>query len=123
MRLSKDDSSDIGFALWCLASEAISKEEFSEWILHVIEVVPDPPLYIFDLLDSSGYLTDINKSIPFTPSAGLSDHQVSAISGIALTRGVSPFEEVDEKQCMKAMRKETAVVEQFSQLFPFIEFS
>ena len=120
MRLTKDDSHDIGFARWCLASEAISKEEFRRWILHVIEVVDDPLPYIFDLVDFDGFLTDIVRIMPFTPDWSPTKLEMAAISGIALSRGVSPYEAVDEEACLRALMQSPSISEWFSNLFPFI---
>ena len=121
MRLTKDDNHDIGFARWCLASEAISKEEFRQWILHVIEVVDDPPPYVFDLVDFDGYLTDLVKIMPFTPDWAPTQSEISAISGIAISRGVTPYEPVNEKTCLQALSENPSINDWFFRLFPFID--
>ena len=121
MRLSKDNSHDIGFACCCLASEAITKEEFRRWILHVIEVVDDPPPYIFDLVDFDGFPTDIVRIMPFTPDWSPTKHEMAAISGIALSRGVNPYEAVNEEACLQALGQSPSISEWFSNLFPFID--
>jgi hypothetical protein len=123
MRIAKNDNHDLGFVQWCLACEAITKDEFRRWVLHVIEVVDSPPPYIFDLIDFEGYLTDLGKIVPFTPDWSPSEQEIAAISGIALSRGVSPYEPVNEKRCLKALSECSSVREWFAKLFPFINLS
>ena len=120
MRLTKNDSHDLGFVRWCLACEAISKDEFRKWVLYVIEEIDNPPSYIFDLIDFDGFLTDLNRLIPFTPDWSPTNQELAAISGITLSRGFSPYEPVDEEACIQAISQCASIRDWFTQIFPFI---
>lgn len=121
MRITKNDNHDLGFVLWCFASEAITKEEFREWVMHVIEIVEVPPQYIFELIDFDGYLVDLHKTIGFTPDWSPTKKEQNAISGIAIRRGVEAYEHVDTEKCIEALRQSESISDQFSKLFPFIK--
>ncbi|MGR3677302.1 MAG: hypothetical protein ACU0AZ_04845, partial [Paracoccaceae bacterium] len=54
--LTRNDSSDIDFALACLMAGAIHFGEFKEWLYFVIEHADDPPHYLFDMLDVELYV-------------------------------------------------------------------
>jgi hypothetical protein len=108
MRLTKDDSRDIGFARWCLACQAISKEEFRQWVLYVLSEVENPPAYIYDLVDFDGCMTEIVRIMPFAPDWSPTQREMAAISGIALSRGVSPYESVNVEICKKALSEWSA---------------
>ena len=49
----KDNSKDLGFALSCLFSQAITMNEFKQWLDIVLMDTPtdELPNYFFDLID------------------------------------------------------------------------
>jgi hypothetical protein len=120
MKIMFEDNHDLGFVLWCLASEAISMGEFHEWILYVIETVDNPPAYIFDLLDFKGYMANIHPIVGFTPDWSPTDSEIKAISGIALRRGIIPYEPVDPTSCAEALAANPAIQSKFEEMFLFI---
>lgn len=65
--LTREDGKVIGFVVSCLYSCAITRDEFQQWLLYVIDKneVDDLPLYIFDLLDFNAPLFLIDKVIGF----------------------------------------------------------
>lgn len=120
MGITFEDSHDLGFVLWCLGSEGINMAEFQKWVLHVIDTVEAPPLYIFNLIDFSGYLTELHRIIGFIPDWSPSDSEFSAISGIAVLRGITPYEPIDTVSCTEALQKNPGIRSKFEEMFPFI---
>ncbi|MCU4419157.1 hypothetical protein [Acinetobacter bereziniae] len=88
VRIHKEDNEDLGFAIGCLYSQAISLNEFRSWIEYVIEIsdIEDIPQYIFDLADFDDYLFHIPKVVGFIASSGLSEEQNKALEGINYLR-------------------------------------
>ena len=73
-KIYKEESSDLGFAIGCLFSEAINLNEFRQWVeLCINDLNQDEiPLYMFDLIDFEDSLAKIHLVIGFVPSSGLS---------------------------------------------------
>lgn len=65
--LTMEDGKVIGFVVDSLLSGAITRDEFQQWLLYIIDKNDphDLPLYIFDLLDFNGHLYHMGKIIGF----------------------------------------------------------
>ena len=123
MRLTKNDSDDIGFAVTCLFSGVLTWAEFQNWIHHVIETVDDPPHYVFDLLDI-GEKHDFKplQLMGWWPSWGASDQEHNALSGVGYPRfSEYSSDSIGRAGAERALDKHPEVLEQFRAAFPFIE--
>lgn len=88
-RVSKGDSDDLGFAVTCLFTRAITQDEFTAWVYWAIEHAEnDLPGFFFELDDFGPFLKDIYAAIGFAPSSGLSDCERDALAAIGYRRGL-----------------------------------
>ena len=122
-RLTREDNGeDIGFAISCIYSQAITLDEFKSWIDYVIlnSKVEDLPSYIWEIVDWDGKY-NIYKYIGFTP-CGIEGRLSDALTGIAIKRNMDIFEPVSKKKALDALRKNPNLVKKFKDFFPFIKF-
>ncbi|MGE4323162.1 MAG: hypothetical protein AB7E60_09060 [Sphingobium sp.] len=88
-RLTREDSTDIGFATTCLTLSAVSFDEFRDWLYHVIGASDEWPDYLLDILDLKqkfDYTLHVRRILGFIPGANLSDDEYRAVDGIAYRR-------------------------------------
>jgi hypothetical protein len=120
--MSKNDSSDIGFALACLIGGAIHFREFKEWLYFVIEHSDEPPNYVFDMLDVE-FLVDFKpyRIMGFTPSGMLTTDEADAISGFRFLRGISDFEDrISRDDAIAKLRLLPDFDRRVKSFFPFL---
>ncbi|MDO5053726.1 MAG: hypothetical protein Q4D86_00245 [Pasteurella oralis] len=120
----KDDHSDLNFALECLYCDAISLQEFKEWIELVILSmdIDDIPYYIYDLLDFDEPLFHIPKIIGFDVINQLSSNDIYSIYGIAYLRGNNIYESpINREEAILILKDNFSVANNFKKFFPFIE--
>lgn len=129
LKLTKEESTDIGFAEECLMAGAITQEEFKIWVLSIIEAEDDIPPYLFDLID----LKDLrqifkgpNGPIGFLPNSKLLDVESKAIDGIAIKRGLVDNlvydSHLSKGKALEALSNNEHIEQKFKTLFPFIAF-
>ena len=118
----ENNGEDIGFAISCMYSQAITLDEFKSWIDYVIlnSKVEDLPSYIWEIVDWDGKY-NISKYIDFTP-CGIEGRLSDALTGIAIKRNMDIFEPVSKKKALDALRKNPNLVKKFKDSFPFIKF-
>ena len=124
-KIYKEESSDLGFAIGCLFSEAINLNEFRQWVeLCINDLNQDEiPLYMFDLINFEDSLAKIHLVIGFVPSSGLSKTEKIALEGISYLRGIDIFDPISTREkSMQCLKKNPHVLEKFMQTFPFINF-
>jgi identified by metaGeneAnnotator len=122
-RLTREDNGeDIGFAISCMYSQAITLDEFKSWIDYVIlnSKLEDLPSYIWEIVDWDGKY-NIYEYIGFTPY-GIEGRLSDALTGIAIKRNMDIFEPVSKKKALDALRKNPNLVKKFKDFFPFIKF-
>jgi len=122
-RLTREDNGeDIGFAISCMYSQAITLDEFKSWIDYVIlnSKLEDLPSYIWEIVDWDGKY-NVSKYIGFTP-CGIEGRLSDALTGIAIKRNMDIFEPVSKKKALDALRKNPNLVKKFKDFFPFIKF-
>jgi hypothetical protein len=117
----EDNGEDIGFAISCMYSQAITLDEFKSWIDYVIlnSKVEDLPSYIWEIVDWDGRY-NIYEYIGFTPY-GIEGYLSDALTGIAIKRNMDIFESVSKKKALDALRKNPNLVKKFKDSFPFIK--
>ncbi len=123
LRLTKNDSADIGFALTCLMSGAIHFREFKEWLYFVVEHVDAPPNYIFDMIDVDQRI-DFKpmRIMGWTPSATLRDDEHDALKGIGFMRQICEHEDVISRQkAIEKLRANEAFHQRVKDFFPFLD--
>lgn len=129
-RVSKNDSEDLGFAVSCLFSGAITRDEFTAWVYWVIEKADhDLPGFFFELDDFGPYLKDIYAAIGFTPSYGPSDSEIAALQGIGYKRGslqpsveaVRNGEKYSPARAAACLSQNPDVESRFQAAFPFLD--
>lgn len=120
--MSKNDSSDIGFALSCLIGRAIHFREFKEWLYFVVEHSDDPPSYVFDMLDVKLFVDFKPYEIMgFVASGGLSTDEADAISGFRFLRGISDFEDrISRHDAIAKLRLNPDFERKVKSFFPFL---
>ncbi|WP_420001714.1 hypothetical protein ACN19N_15425 [Acinetobacter sp. LF10] len=124
-KIYKEQSSDLGFAIGCLFSEAINLNEFRQWIeLCINDLDQDEiPLYMFDLINFEDSLAKIHLVIGFVPGSGLSKTEKIALEGISYLRGVDIFDPIStQEQSIEYLKNNPHISEKFKQTFPFINF-
>ncbi|KGQ67894.1 hypothetical protein ACLRAA_06205 [Gallibacterium anatis] len=124
LKLTRDESGDIGFVKSTLIAEAITLKEFNNWVIFIINNHPidELPIYIFDLIDFKGYLCDLTNIIGFVPYSGLNDNENYALYGIALKRFGKIVDCPISYQCaLDALNNNPQVLIRFKETFPFIE--
>ena len=123
LRLTKNDSSDIGFALDCLLCGAIQFKEFKEWLYFVIDQVDEPPAYIFDMLD-------VKLRVDFKPhrimgwnaSGSLSDTELDALEGMGFLRGIRDFEDrITREDAIEKFMRNSSFHSKLKGFFPFMD--
>lgn len=119
MRVSQEDSVDLGFVIECLVVGAIDKSELRAWCDHAIAALDDVPDYMFDLAYFDEPAFHVYKVIGFAPDASEADPD--AIAGIALKRGREIDVEVTQpSEALGALGHHPEVLARFRQTFPFI---
>lgn len=119
MRIYKEDSDDLGFALSCLACQAITIGEFKEWVAFVIGSFDHPEEFI-DLLEVR-YLADVYKVIRYAPILADREAIERALYGIAYYRFGDLFDaSVPEGAAKEALSQREDVLARFREAFPFI---
>ena len=124
-KIYKEESSDLGFAIGCLFSEAINLNEFRQWVeLCINDLNQDEiPLYMFDLIDFEDSLAKIHSVIGFVPSSRLSKTEKIALEGISYLRGIDIFDPMStQEQSIEYLKNNPHVSEKFKLTFPFINF-
>ena len=122
-KIYKENSSDLGFAISCLYSQAIHRTEFRQWIkLCITELAQnDIPLYMFDLLNFDDFLYKINQIIGFVPSPEMSETEKIALEGISYLRGIDIYDPIAAKEtAINCLQQNPQILEQFRKNFPFI---
>ena len=119
----KDNSKDLGFALSCLFSQAITMNEFKQWLEIVLMDIPtdELPNYFFDLIDEDVF--DIFKNMSYVPHSSLSRYEKYALEGIAYIRKVRSLTDMlaKEETALKALQNNPQILERFKKFFPFVE--
>ncbi|WP_422463837.1 MULTISPECIES: hypothetical protein [unclassified Endozoicomonas] len=124
--LTKDDSEAIGFVMGCLFSSSVSVEEFNKWAMMIVDKVEldQIPPFIFDLISFQGSLTDIYKTIGFTPVWKRSNEEDAALFGIAIKRGREVYDmPVSSSVALKCLENNPHIEDIFNEMFPFITIS
>ncbi len=125
--VSKDNSSDLGFAEGCLIMNIISLDEFKEWLYLVIERNEDIPTYIFDLLDFKDRLELIGESmevIGYVPSSAVTSAEMNAMDGIGFLRFSNYHSDsYTKEQAIALLKKQPQLIERFKKTFPFIKLA
>lgn len=121
--LTRNDSSDIDFALACLMAGAIHFGEFKEWLYFVIEHADDPPHYLFDMLDVELY-------VDFKPirirgwhsEPDFTDDERDALEGISFRRNISSFEDrITRTQAIAKLQSNPVFFNKVKDFFPFVD--
>lgn len=120
MRITPEDSADLGFAVACLLSGAIDTAELRAWADRAIAAMDDPPLYLFDLVEFDRAACHIYDVLGFMPDEP--PFPWRAINGIAVARGRRIDETVVRCQsALEALRKCPEARDAFRRAFPEIE--
>mgnify|MGYP003610307570 FL=1 len=123
-KIYKENSSDLGFAIGCLFSQAINLIEFRQWVeLCITDLNQDEiPLYMFDLVDFEDSLYKIHLIIGFVPSSGLSKTEETALEGISYLRGIDIFNPIATKEtALNTLKQNLHILEKFKRTFPFVQ--
>lgn len=121
--LTKEDSEIIAFVAGCLLSGVITKDELSQWAVHVITKSDgDYPLYLLDLIDFNKPSADIYNVIGFSPHWSFTNDDDKALYGIALKRGKTPYEKpCSPEEAFEKLDQRPALLRHFKEIFPFVE--
>lgn len=121
MRISRQDSADLGFVLAALMIGAISKEELRAWADYAIARLDEPPAWLFDLSFFDAPAFHAYKIVGFVPDE--QEENYDALAGIAVSRGRTIDEtRLNPEKALQAMKDAPETVERFSATFPFLEF-
>ena len=122
-RVWKNNGEDLGFAIACLVTGAVTFDEFKEWLYLVIEHADDLPGYIFDILDIKERF-DFKPSITigFVPHWEHMDRELDAIEAITYNRRSEYISDAaSRKDALKALEENPHIEQRFRETFPFIK--
>lgn len=121
--LTKNESSDIDFALACLMVHAIHFGEFKEWLYYVIEHADDPPHYIFDMLDIELYVDFKPMRIRgWHSEPEFTDDEYDALVGISFQRNINSSEDrISRTQAIAQLQSNPAFFSRVKDFFPFLD--
>lgn len=123
-RVTRDDSEDLGFALSCLFSGAVTLEEFKGWIYLVLEQSDEFPDYLVNLTDvehQHELLSGWRDLVGFWPESPLSPREKKAVTGIAYARFEGFRDDTIRRgAASSALREADALRERFARSFPSI---
>lgn len=111
----------MGVVLACLFCEAISKAEFQIWCAQST-TLENAPYFLYDLMEFDGEIFKIYQIIGSVPYWEHSDDEEYALYGIAVRRGMKPYDmplSVDET--LEKLDAAPTVEQEFRQAFGFIE--
>lgn len=112
----------LAFAIACLFHEAINQAEFREWCINSLIEAENPPGYLYDLIDFNEALFKIHQPIGHVPHWERTRSEESALCGIAILRGYTPFDiHLKPNEALDALRRALRVMRLFSQAFSFID--
>lgn len=121
--LTKDDSERIGFVTSCLFGQALDIEEMKQWVTNLLAAEQDTPLYLIDLLDFKGPLSDIFKVVGFVPHWPFGEDAELALYGIAFKRGRQPYDcPLNREEALQKLAQYPQVESAYRSEFPFIAF-
>lgn len=127
LKLNKEDSRDLGFALMCFEVNAITKKEFQIWLDEIVKKLPvdEFPIYLIDLIDflnSDDSLLHIYDVIGFVPGGDLSTQDKNAIYGITYMRQQEFYDiPVSKEKALAALKKNPQILQEFKRFFPFVK--
>lgn len=122
-RVWKDNGEDLGFAISCLMTGAVTFDEFKEWLYIVIENTDNLPGYIFDILDiKERFDFKPSMTIGFIPHWAHVDRELDAIEAIAYKRRADyTSDAVNQDDALNALAENPHIERRFYEIFSFIE--
>lgn len=124
-KISKQNSTDLGFALECLTADAVTFDEFKDLMLRAAEQSPDAPAYVYDVVGLDGkfdLLPNSRRVIGFEPDWASTRAESKAIDGIAYMRFPDNQSDLTSKDAaVKALQDNPQILRKFKELFPDVE--
>ncbi|WP_223202949.1 hypothetical protein [Stenotrophomonas sp. 169] len=121
-KMNKDIYSDerLGFVIACLLSQAITIDEFNDWAGRAL-LLEGAPNFLVDLADFHEAPFKVYRVIGYVPDWTLERSVEHAIIGIAVSRGIIPFEmPISRDEALESIRSNKLVCDMFSMEFPLI---
>ncbi|MFJ4259074.1 hypothetical protein ACIP01_19230 [Pseudomonas monteilii] len=110
----------LGFVITCLFCGAISREELQSWSAQALSS-GQAPTFLYELMTFDEPLFRIFSVIGHVPHWPHVEAEEQALYGIALCRGVEPFDmPVSPLEARRALVAEPAIEAAFRQVFDFI---
>lgn len=107
----------LGFAIACLFSGAVSKEEFRLWCVDMFSP-GDIPDFFIELAQFDGEIFQIYKTIGHVPCWEHTESEEYAIYGIAVKRGRAPSDmPVTHEAALQALEECSSVAWLFRRVF------
>ncbi len=123
-RITKEDSRELGFVFPCLFKQAITLEEMKKWCYEVIRSHDEYPDYILDIIDFSGAIAHLYKTVGFSPHWPFAEEDKLALYGIAYKRGRDMYDcPISKKQALEELRRRPVIEKYFKEIFPFISLT
>lgn len=123
-RVTKNNSDDLGFAMWCLTSWAVDMDEFRAWCTgsSSADEVPEHLLSLGDAKDRFDVTLDRGDLVGWVPSWEPTPLEDQAIDGIAYA-GLPDHESdlVDRVTALAALRSSPQLLRRFRHDFPTVE--
>lgn len=122
-KISKEEHSDLNFAIGCLYCNAISLDEFKKWLELVVKDmdVDYIPVYIYDLFDFEQPLFHIYQVLGFEIINDLSKSDEYAMSCIAYLREREVYDfNLSKEQAKSKLNDNLDIQNRFNKFFPYI---
>ncbi|MBV7493477.1 hypothetical protein KW837_04265 [Pseudomonas sp. PDM24] len=111
----------MGFVLACLFCEAISKTEFQIWCVQNA-TLENAPYFLYDLMEFDDEIFKIYQIIGRVPYWEHSDDEEYALYGIAVRRGMKPYDmPLSLEEALEKLEAAPMTEQAFRQTFSFIE--
>lgn len=126
LKITIEDSDDLGFVKECLFAGAISMAEFNDWITLLIADHDDLPTFVFDLIDlqeeDRAKLGNWRTFRGFVPSWKATSGQTAAVDGIGFARNARFESEMfGRDEALAALARHPEIADRFRETFPFID--
>ncbi len=122
--VTREEDSDLGFALSCLASWAVDLDEFRTWVHRVIADSDEIHEHLLNLGDIDNRFEATQRwreLIGWWPSWGSTEREECALDGISYARIPDHTSDaVDREPALAALRASPHVLERFQRFFPGI---
>lgn len=111
----------MAFVITCLFCGAISKEELNFWCAQALSL-NNSPAFLYDLMEFHDEIFKVYKVVGYVPNWEHANSDEHALYGIAVRRGVEPYDmPLTPNEALACLEASPDIERLFSQVFDFIK--